>query len=91
MRKFIVLTCFLAVAACSDRPNLDIHIEAAAHNQDFPALLPLSQLLADLPAPTRHGIAGLGGLRAKARALRAPVLDAQSRARLINALARHAQ
>lgn len=62
---------------------------------DYPALLPMDQILSE-PAPVSDPVAvqatlagGAAGLRGRADALRAPVIDAATKARMAEMAARH--
>lgn len=90
------LLTLLAIAACTQFPDLDSRTTRAAMNAPYPALVPLDALLAGLPAMDRgevitRGLEGrAAGLRARAAALRArAVIDSGTRARLAAAVARN--
>ncbi len=80
----------LLVAGCADMADLP-PAPADMRQQAWPGFLPQSQILASRPtdiAATRARIAGLqlrlARLHARARLLRAPLIDAQERLRMTN-------
>ena len=84
----LVLMCLL-LAGCADAPSLDGRISAAAAAAPYPTLQPLAPLLARAARPGRIDTAstlrmdgGVAALRARAAALRGPVVDASTRARM---------
>lgn len=86
MRAFALL---LALAACSDFPVFDATIDAAARAAPYPTLTPLDPVLAAADAPsaiTPTSVAqtdsAIADLRARAAALRRPVLSGADRTRL---------
>ncbi len=89
MRAFHVFF-FLALAACTQFPELDGTVAPDLENADFPALVPLDTvrsisdpLVADPVATTETLNARVAALRARARALQSrPILDPATRARL---------
>ncbi|MFC2968379.1 hypothetical protein [Acidimangrovimonas pyrenivorans] len=95
MRRLIVLACLVGtVTGCTGFPDLDTAISAETRAAPYPALLPLDALLAggDGTATAEAGAtltARAAALRARARALRGPVIDETTRARLAAAVARH--
>ncbi|WP_156799280.1 hypothetical protein [Oceanicola granulosus] len=82
----------LALAACAEFPELDGRVTPAAAAAPYPDLVPLPPLLAaadalgaapDLSAPARAAAdTRAAELRARAAALRPPVVDPDARARL---------
>ena len=92
----LVLMCFL-LAGCADAPSLDGRISAAAASAPYPVLQPLAPLLERAAQPgritpqtPRQLEGGAAALRARAAALRGPVVDAATRARMQAAVARAA-
>ena len=81
------LPLLIALAACADFPEVDALESAAARNAPFPALLPTAAFEGG-PAPRLSPATGaalegrIAALRARAAALRGPVLTAADRARL---------
>ena len=82
----------MLLAGCADAPSLDGRISAP-----YPQLQPLAPLLAQAalpgritPASTVQMDGSTAGLRARAAALRGPVVDAATRARMQRAIARAA-
>ena len=80
----------LLVAGCAEMADLP-PAPADMRRQEWPRFLPQAQVLASRPtdiAATRARIGGLqtrlARLRARARLLRAPVIDAQERLRMMN-------
>lgn len=95
MRYLLFITA-LTLAGCADFPALDGTVSNRAQNAAFPRLLPMDTLLAQVPArdPARFGAGNLPGraraLQARARVLRGhAVIDPATRARLMQAVARH--
>ena len=87
----------LMLGGCADAPSLDGRISPAAAAAPYPVLQPLGPLLAQAAVPgqiTAASIAQMDGgtaqLRARAAALRGPVVDAATRARMQSAIARAA-
>ncbi len=95
-RGLFTIALLLATTGCTDFPDLDAVVSERARTADYPRITPLDQLLA-APRAQQGAGAGLGNLparlsrlRARAHAMQArPVIDAQTRARLMAALARH--
>ncbi|WP_394154086.1 hypothetical protein [Loktanella salsilacus] len=88
---------FLLLAGCADAPSLDGRISAAAAAAPYPQLQPLAPLLAQAAQPgritatsTAQMDGSTAGLRARAAALRGPVIDAATRARMQQGIARAA-
>ena len=88
-RLLCSLTLIFGLASCATFPELDSPSSAAAKNADFPALVPLDPLLAEIgrtgvdPQDTVRTLEGrLARLSARAERLRGPVIDRASRARL---------
>ena len=97
MRPLCPLVLCLTLAGCADAPSLDGRISAAAAAAPYPTLQPLAPLLARAAQPgridaasTRRMDGDVAGLRARAAALRGPVVDAATRARMRAAVARAA-
>lgn len=90
----LALTAAL-LAGCSDFPQLDDVISSSARSADYPALLPIDQLLggANDTQITDANLANLkgrvAGLQARAARLRRPVIDARTRAKMRAAINRH--
>ncbi|MBU2357509.1 MAG: hypothetical protein KKB02_01030 [Alphaproteobacteria bacterium] len=87
----------IALCGCATPPALDDRISAAAAAAPYPTLQPLAPLLTQAAQPPRitaqttsatQGDAA--GLRARAAALRGPVVDAATRTRMQQGLARPA-
>lgn len=85
-RLFVILS--LALSGCGDIPALDQAISPAAERADYPALIPLEGIMGtpddqtagpDLEASLDRRLAAL---RARAAALRGPVIDEAGKARL---------
>jgi hypothetical protein len=82
----------LALAACTQFPQIDA-LPAPGPDMAPPALLPLEGLLAQAGAPAVAEAAGAAlaaraeRLRARARLMRGPVLEPETRARLATAIA----
>lgn len=85
----------LALAGCAQVPELAATATADLRDSDYPALIALDLALEPLP-PVTEQAAGIGGaldlrrtrLQARARALRQPVVDDRTRARMQAAMAR---
>ena len=97
MRPLCPLVLCLTLAGCADAPSLDGRISAAAAAAPYPTLQPLAPLLVQAAQPgritpqtTAELDGGAAGLRARAAALRGPVVDAATRARMRAAAARAA-
>ena len=97
MRPIRPLLLCLALAGCAEAPSLDGRISAAAAAAPYPVLQPLAPLLAQAAQPgritpqtPRQLEGGAAALRARAAALRGPVVDAATRARMQAAAARAA-
>lgn len=87
----------LMLAGCADAPSLDGCISAAAAAAPYPTLEPLAPLLARAALPGRitpvstiQMDGSAAALRARAAALRGPVVDAATRARMQRGIARAA-
>jgi hypothetical protein len=93
MTRGPIFAIFLSVAACADFPDLDNTVSAGARAADFPTLAPIDSLIGNQPPPrlTETDVEALSDriarLRARASALRRPVIDRITRARLQRALA----
>ena len=97
MPRVRVLILCLLLGGCADAPSLDGRISAAAAAAPYPTLQPLVPLLARAAAPgritpqtTSAAQGEAAGLRARAAALRGPVIDAATRARMQRGIARAA-
>ena len=89
--------CLLLLGGCADAPTLDGRISATAAAAPYPELQPLAPLLARAAAPGQITPASVpqmngsaAGLSTRAAALRGPVVDAVTRARMKRAIARAA-
>ena len=90
MRAALFLSC-LVLAACSQFPELEGTISPDLAGTDYPALVPIEQLLADSapvvsdPAATSQSLEErVAALRNRARLLqRRAVVDSATRARLL--------
>ncbi len=84
-----------ALAGCTDFPQLDDVVSERAKNADFPELVALDSLLADVnehqinPSTPLYLQSRLARLRARAARLNKPVIDQKTRAKLAAAVARH--
>lgn len=93
-RTALALAAALLLAGCGARPDFGPD-DGAAARAGYPAILPLGPLLAQAgggvitPDFTAAIEARGAALRARAAALRRPVIDAATRARMAAALARH--
>ncbi|MFZ3584062.1 hypothetical protein ACOI1H_18115 [Loktanella sp. DJP18] len=92
----LLILCLL-LAGCADAPSLDGRISAAAAAAPYPTLQPLAPLLARAATPGQITAASTArmdgdtaGLRARAAALRGPVVDAATRTRMQGGVARAA-
>jgi len=92
-----VLLFLLAVAACTQFPELDARVGAADRSAAFPALLPAGPIIAAANAVGPNAQAANAGpdariaaLRQRAQGLRAPVIPAPVRARMIQGVDRGA-
>ncbi|MFV0514505.1 MAG: hypothetical protein ACK5MY_12895 [Jhaorihella sp.] len=90
-----VLAVLVILAACARVPELDARLSRETHGAPYPDLLPLDTALVPLPAPVEEAErlqAALAGrrdsLKARARALRDPVIDERERARMRAGVAR---
>lgn len=81
--------------ACSPAPQIGQPLSNTARAADYPAILPLDGLLAqqnaapDIPTLTAPLSGRAAALRARAASLRATIVDAETRTRMQDALARH--
>lgn len=88
--RLIVLIAIAGLGACADFPTIDGTLDDAAKAADFPKLLPLDPLLAQVdtfgaqitPASEATFSNRLATLRNRAANLRGPVVDAATRARM---------
>lgn len=86
MRSGFIAVC-LALAACTEFPELDVAVPDSATKGPYPALLPMEQILAG-PEPTvseetlGNMQSRVAALKARASRLRRPVVDAPTRARM---------
>lgn len=85
----------IAMAGCSEFPELDAAISPTARQAAYPSLKPMDQLIAgaaevQITQQTTANLQGrVGGLNARAARLRGPVIDSATRARMRAAMARH--
>lgn len=92
MRPAVALLFALALSACADFPALDARMTEADRNAPFPGLVPLGPLLAAAdaragsPPPAADLPGRIAALNARAAALRGPVIDAATTARIADAL-----
>ena len=97
MLRLTALSTLAAVlfAGCSNFPELDAAITPTAEQADYPALIPMRQVMAgandvQITPQTVANLQGrTGNLRARAARLRGPVIDSATRARMRAAMARH--
>ncbi|WP_089904779.1 hypothetical protein [Loktanella fryxellensis] len=87
--RVVVCAVALILSGCAEVPDLDGRISAAAAAAPYPTLQPLAPMLVQAAAPARvtpATTAAVDGdaaaLRARAAALRGPVVDADTRARM---------
>lgn len=91
MVKPLCLMC-LVLASCTQFPDLDNTLTAEEEAQDYPTLLPLSQItsaansITITEATTQAVQSKLDTLKAKAEVLRNPVLSRAERRRLLQAI-----
>lgn len=93
--RLIVMIAIVGLGACTDFPEIDVTIDAAARSADFPTLLPLDPLLAKsniattqiTPASVAAFDARIANLRSRASRLRGPVIDAATRTRMRHGVA----
>jgi len=95
VRFTVSLAVFIALAGCADFPALDASVSDRARQADYPKILPLEAFFRQTARPSASFLTGplptrARNLRARAQALRGPVIDPASRARMQAALARHA-
>lgn len=85
MRVSLLLP-FLGLLACTPFPELDQSVDRTAQTAPFPQLVPLGPLLATLPVadtfPQGPSADRIDRLRARAAALRGPVIAPSTRARM---------
>jgi hypothetical protein len=91
LRLPILALLSVALMSCGGTPQIGDGPTATDRSAKYPTLLPLSTLIAIHSTSSRNGvqIGGLAGLNARAEALRAPVLDTQTRTKLLDAIKRH--
>ncbi|WP_244867527.1 hypothetical protein [Vannielia litorea] len=90
------LLLFLALAGCTQFPELDAVVSSSAKSAAYPRLQPLDSVLARANASTTDPQAVRGNLAARVAALRAraarmrgPIIEPAIRARMNAALRRH--
>ena len=84
-RNLAALAALCAVAGCADWPDPAIPGAEAARAAPWPALVPLNDILAGVPADREPVVAPasrIAALEARAASLRGPVIDGATRARL---------
>ncbi|MDA5094736.1 hypothetical protein O2N63_11640 [Aliiroseovarius sp. KMU-50] len=90
----LAIASMIGIAACSSPPNVGTDLSEAAKRADYPTIQPLDALLAsqpaaiDIPSLTGSLEGRARALRARANALRTPIVDSDTRARMLAALAR---
>lgn len=94
-RSFIPSLLAVLILGCSGPPDIGSHMSDAAQRTDYPSILPLDALLASRP-DTSAAVAfaaplanRASALRARAAGLRGPIIDASTKSRMNDALARH--
>jgi len=91
-QSLIFSICLMAMASCTQFPNLDNTVTAEEEAADFPTLLPLSQIANAANAitisedTTSQVQTKLDALKAKANILRNPVLTRAERRKLLEAI-----
>ncbi|QDC10227.1 hypothetical protein FHY55_13645 [Oceanicola sp. D3] len=95
MSRAALLLC-LALAGCTQFPELDAVVSASAKSAAYPRLQPLDSVLARANSSTNDPDAVRGNLAARVAALRAraarmrgPIVEPSIRARMNAALRRH--
>ncbi len=95
MSRAALLFC-LALAGCTQFPELDAVVSPSAKSAPYPRLQPLDDILAQANASTTDPVAvsanlaaRVAALRARAAVLGAPIVEADVRARMNDALRRH--
>ncbi|MEH6834374.1 MULTISPECIES: hypothetical protein [Falsihalocynthiibacter] len=91
LRLPYLFATFFALMSCSSAPDIGAQVSEIDRAAKFPSLLPLSSLIAAYPtvaAPSTQ-LVGTAALKARAAALRGPVLDPISRQKLLAAIERH--
>ncbi len=95
MRVASIFLCLGLAVGCTDFPAVDAAMGPGARDAAFPELLPIDGLLARAAGTTIDPATGpalanrAAALRRKARGMEAPVLTADERLRLLEALSRH--
>ncbi|WP_050931575.1 hypothetical protein [Aestuariivita boseongensis] len=90
LKTLLLCAVVLAVAACTDPPDLDASVDPALEQADYPQLVPVAQILGpDTPDPeadlqrTERLEARAAGLQARAAGLqRTSGIDEETRRRL---------
>jgi hypothetical protein len=81
MRPWLILTLLLAIPACTEFPELDAKVDAAARTAPYPDLIPVEEIRARVAAPqietsTSSDVnARAARLRARAARLRATPIN----------------
>ncbi|VAW00982.1 hypothetical protein MNBD_ALPHA07-1208 [hydrothermal vent metagenome] len=81
MRPWLILSLLLATTACTEFPELDAKVDAAARAAPYPDLIPVEEIKAQVSAPR---IADTSGSDVNARAARLKARAARLRATPIN-------
>ncbi|SIN98827.1 hypothetical protein [Vannielia litorea] len=96
MTRAALLLC-LALAGCTQFPELDAVTSASAKSAAYPRLVPIDGILARAgssgtdPVALRSSLeARVAGLRTRAARMRGPIIEPPVRARMNDALRRHA-
>lgn len=94
MRGCIAITLFLLASACVDVPQLDSKISKDAASKPYPQLIPVENIRMSVPDPrasaeTKTDLESrVRALRARAEALRGPVIDAATKQRMLAGIKR---
>lgn len=85
----LALTILVALAACTQVPELEDHLTPQLRRADYPTLIPLDETLGPRPDPAAEATeieeelaARVAALQNRARALQTPVVDADAREKL---------
>lgn len=91
--KWLVISALL-VSACARFPELDATVNTSAENADFPALIPIDDILAQPNNAAASGenpsadiAARVARLRARAARLRGSIVDPATRTRMQSGVA----
>lgn len=90
--RFLLILALTVVTACTTFPDLGAQIDANARNAAYPTLQPLAPVLAKAANAQSHGQITaaseaafddrIARLRTKSAALRGPIIDSATRARM---------